>query len=171
MITNRLSRSAILIAGLAAAVMVTAVSAQRGGGGGGASNLQVGGDTGRKLSRLELMTKALALDDDQTKQFKAAFDEGQKNAAPIKLALVDAHAAIGAAIQGAKGQAEIDKAVLEYANQSAAMTSVEVKSLAAAMKSLKPEQLANEKGVDSILGMLHGIFLGKWDSVPDGKTY
>jgi hypothetical protein len=51
------------------------------------------------------------------------------------------------------------------------MTSVEVKSLAAAMKSLRPEQLANQRAIDSVLTLVHGMYLGKWDSVPDGKTY
>jgi Spy/CpxP family protein refolding chaperone len=168
MIAGHVSR-VILVAGLAGALVGTAVSAQRGGGGG--ANIQPGGDSGAKASRMELMTKALTLDDEQTRQFRAAFDEGQKNAAPIKLALTQAHVNIGAAIQAAKGQAEIDTAVLEYATQSAAMTSVEVKSLAAAMKSLRPEQLANQKAVDSVLTLVHGMYLGKWDSVPDGKTY
>jgi len=169
MIVARVSK-AILAVSLVAVVIGRAVSAQRVGGGGG-GNIQVGGDSGAKASRMELMIKAFALDDEQTKQFRAAFDEGQKSAAPIKLGLTQAHTDIGAAIQGAKGQGEIDKAVLEYATQSAAMTSVEVKSLAAAMKSLRPEQLANQRAIDSVLTLVHGMYLGKWDSVPDGKTY
>jgi Spy/CpxP family protein refolding chaperone len=166
MIAARIPK-AILVACVVAAVAGTAISAQRGGGG----NVQAGGSSGAKAARMELMVKAFTLDDEQTKQFRAAFDEGQKNAAPIKLALTAAHTAIGTAIQSAKGQPEIDKAVLEYATQSAAMTSVEVKSLAAAMKSLRAEQLANPRAIDSVLTLVHGMFLGKWDTVPDGKTY
>jgi hypothetical protein len=158
----------IVVAGLAVALVNPAVSAQKKSG---PPNIQVGGDSGAKASRMELMTKAFTLDDEQARQFRAAFDEGQKNAAPIKLALTQAHAAIGTAIQAAKGQTEIDTAVLEYATQSAAMTAVEVKSLAVAMKSLRPEQLANQKAIDSVLTLVHGMYLGKWDSVPDGKTY
>ena len=167
MIARHLPR-AIILAGMVAAA-ATAVSAQRGRGGGG--DIQVGGDSGHKATRMELVTKAFTLDDEQAKQFRAAFDEGQKNAAPIKAALTQAHAAIGAAIQEGKASAEVDKAVLEYATQSAAMASVEVKSLAAAMKSLRPEQLAKQDAITSVLAMVQGMYLGKWDSVPDGKTY
>jgi Spy/CpxP family protein refolding chaperone len=165
MIARHLGRITILLFA-ACFVAATAVSAQRGGG-----NIQVGGGSGKTLTRMDMMVKAFTLDDDQARQFRAAFDEGQKNAAPIKAALAQAHAAIGAAIQSAKGQAEVDKAVLDYATQSAAMASVEVKSLAAAMKSLRPEQLANQAAVTSALAMVHGMYLDKWDSAPPWKTY
>jgi|SRR5579862_2669067 len=126
-----------------------------------------------KLSRLELMAKAFTLDADQTKAFKDAFDEGEKEATDARAGLITSHTAIGLAIQDAKGQAAIDDAVFAYASQAATMTAIEVKSLAKAMKSLHTEQLANKAATESVLGLLHGIFLdkNKWDIVPEGKTY
>lgn len=171
MIARRLAAAGVVATGLLALLAVAGVSAQRGGGGGGGGAPAGVSPSTTKLSRMEIMAKAFTLDGEQTKAFKAAFDEGQKNAAPVKLALTQAHAAIGAAIQGAKGQAEIDNAVREYATQAAAMTSIEVKALAAAMKSLHADQLEKKSSVDTAFGLLHGMFLGKWDSVPDGKTY
>jgi hypothetical protein len=170
-IAIRTAARSILVSGLVTLVAIPTLSAQRGGGRGGGSEIQPGGTSGAKASRLEIMTKAFTLDADQVKQFRDAFDAGQKEAVPVKLALQQAHAAIGAAIQGAKGQAEIDSAVREYATQAATMNSIEVKSLAAAMKSLHPEQLEKKASVDGAFSLLHGMFLGKWDSVPDGKTY
>jgi Spy/CpxP family protein refolding chaperone len=144
--------------------------AQRGGGGGGMSGAQVGGVP---LTRLETLTADFKLNKDQKKAVKTLLDEAHKNAAPTREALTSSHAAIAAAIAANKGQSEIDAAVKQYAQQAAAMATLEMKALAQLLQQLDPEQRANQAAVRSAFFLMRGIFLDskRWDTVPDARSY
>jgi Spy/CpxP family protein refolding chaperone len=145
--------------------------AQRGGRGGGSSG---GGEFGGfALSRFQILSDGFALTKDQKKSVKALLDDAHKNAAGTRDALLAAHAALGAAITANKGQAEIDAAVKEYAHQAAAMSALEMKTLAQLIEQLDPQQRANQSAVRSAFFLMRGIFLDpkKWDAVPDSRSY
>ena len=124
-------------------------------------------------SRLDTLDVNFKLTKDQKKTIKGILDDAQKNAAPIREGLTKSHAAIAAAVQGNKGQAEIDAAVKSYAEQATAMATLEMKALADVMKVLDAEQRANNAAVSSAFFLLRGAFLDnkRWDDIPDGRMY
>lgn len=166
-------RSLIPIATGAILVMLMAAAAyaQRGGGGGGGMG---GGQMGGfQLSRLDMLTNDFQLTKDQKKNIKALLDDAHKNAAATRDALLNAHAAIGAAIAANKSQADIDAAVKQYGQQAAAMATLEMKALAQLIQQLEVPQRGNQAAVRSAFVLMHGIFLDpkKWDAVPDLRSY
>lgn len=124
-------------------------------------------------SRLDTIDKAFELTKEQKKAVKALLDDAHKNAAATRDGLTKAHAAIGAAVQANKGQAEVDAAVKSYAEQTAVMASHEMKALADLIKLLNDTQRANNAAISSTFFLLRGAFLDpkKWDDVPTGKNY
>lgn len=163
------SSLAILAVGIIVTMVAASADAQRGSGG-GMSGAQVGGF---QLTRLETLTSDFQLTKDQKKAIKALLDDAHKNAAATRDALLNAHAAIGAAITDNKSQAEIDAAVKDYGQQAAAMATLEMKALAQLMQQLVPAQRGNQAAVRSAFVLMHGIFLDakKWDKVPDAQSY
>jgi Spy/CpxP family protein refolding chaperone len=159
----------VTVAGLAAALSGPA-HAQRGSRGGGSS----GGEFGSfPTTRFQILSDGFALTKDQKKSVKTLLDDAHKDAAGTRDALLAAHAAIGAAITANKGQAEIDAAVKEYGRQAAAMSALEMKTLAQLLLQLDPEQRGNQSAVRSAFFLMRGIFLDpkKWDAVPDSRSY
>jgi len=161
--------SRALVGLLAAAVLVAAFPTraftQRTGGGAPATPLE--------QTRLNILESGFKLNKDQKKAVKTILDEAHKSAAPVREALTRTHAAIGAAIQAGKNQADIDAAVNEYAQQSAAMTALEMKALAQVLQALDPEQRGNQQAVRSAFFLMRGIFIDnkRWDDTPDGRSY
>ncbi len=144
------------------------LAAQKGGGRGGMSPSMGGATKGR----LDAMDAAFTLTKDQKTHIKTLMDEASKSAEPIRVALTKTHADIAAAIQANKGQADIDAATKAYAQQSAAMAALEMKTLAAIMKELTDEQKAKTAAVSQTFFALRSAFLSKnWNDIPDGKNY
>jgi Spy/CpxP family protein refolding chaperone len=167
-ITTTKTRRAVLAGCLAVvgtAMTVHITLAQGGGqGGGGADRPMV-----LELSRLETLAQGFKFTKDQKPKVKAILDQAHTSAAPIRDALTKTRAAIAAAIQAGKPQAEIDSAVKDYAAQVTAMTDVETKALADVMMLFTPEQRANTAAVQSAFFMFRGIFIEKkWDIVANG---
>lgn len=163
-------RGSAALVGLLAAVLVVAAFptralTQRGGSGAPPIPLE--------QTRLNVLESGFRLNKDQKKSVKAMLDDAHKSAAPVREALTRTHAAIGAAIQSGKSQADIDAAVNEYAQQAAAMTALEMKALAQVLQALDPEQRGNQQAVRSAFFMMRGIFLDnkRWDDVPDSRGY
>ena len=164
--------SLTLLAGTTIVIAMAATPrAQRGGGGGG--GMPPGQFGGFQLNRLEILTADFQLTKDQKKAVKALLDDAHKGAAATREALITAHAAIGAAIAGNKGQAEIDAAVKQYGQQAAAMATLEMKTLGQLMLQLDVPQRGNQAAVRSAFVLMRGIFLvaKKWDAVPDSRSY
>jgi Spy/CpxP family protein refolding chaperone len=158
----------LIAAGLALCLSIVVVSAQRGGGGGGAPQ----GVSAPTPNRLDILTATFTLDKNQSNQIKAIMDTAVKGAEPIRQQLTATYTALAAAIQTSKPAAEIDTAVKAYAAQATAMVNAETKALAQVAKTLTPTQRENVAGMDTAFNMFHGIFLnGKWNIIPDGKTY
>jgi Spy/CpxP family protein refolding chaperone len=167
-------RTSLAILATILLTMTAQPSAQRGGGGGGGRGGSGGGEFGGyKLSRLEILTNDFGLNKDQKKAVKAMLDDVHKAAAPTREGLLNAHAAIGAAIAANKGQAEIDAAVKQYGQQAAAMATLEMKTLAQLMTQLEPAQRGNGSAIRSAFFLLRGAFLDpkKWDSPPGAQGY
>jgi Spy/CpxP family protein refolding chaperone len=149
-------------------LLTSGLQAQRGGRGGGGVE---GG--AYQFSRLEVLANSFSLTKDQKKAVKTLLDDAHKAAAPTRDALASSHAAIATAIAANKGQAEIDAAVKQYAQQAAAMASLEMKALAQMLTQLDPEQRTNGAAVRTAFFLMRGIFLDdkKWDAVPDARSY
>ena len=167
-------RSARLIVGgllavLSVATLPAAASAQRGGGGRGGG----GGAPAFQPTRMETLEADFKLTKDQKKAVKTILDDAHKSAAPIREALNRTRGAIAAAIQANKAQAEIDTAINEYGQQAAAMTTLEMKSLAQVLQALAPDQRGNQNALRSAFFLMRGAFLDnkKWDETPDGRGY
>ena len=165
-------RSSLALFAATILLITTAASpqAQSGGRGGGAPGAAVGG---YQFTRLEILTADFQLNKDQKKAVKALLDDAHKGAAATREGLLNAHAAIGAAIAANKGQAEIDAAVKQYGQQAAAMATLEMKALAQLVQQLDVTQRGNQAAVRSAFLLMHGIFLDakKWDAVPDSRSY
>ena len=161
----------LIASGLLLTTLVLPAAAQRGGGGRGAGAGDGGGPTTLEFSRLEILTQAFKLTKDQRDKVRALFDAAHKDAAPIRDGLARSRAAITAAIQGGKGQSDVDQAVKDYAAQATAMTALEMTALGRVLKTLEPAQAANSAGVQNAFFMVRGMFLskGKWDVIPDGS--
>ena len=171
MIASYRARSVLIglvLSVLGAAAFPGVALAQRGGGGRGS-----GGSAPSDLTRLETLEAGFKLTKDQKSTVKKILDDAHKNAAPVRDALTKARAAITAAIQANKPQADIDAAVGSYAEQAAAMTALEMKALAQVLQAREAGQRANAAGVQSAFFLMRGIFLDskKWDDVPDGRGY
>jgi Spy/CpxP family protein refolding chaperone len=156
---------------LAVTLSATSAFAQRGGGGGGGGGGNMGFDTSLQ-TRLDLLTTWFTLDKDQKKAVKTLMDDAYKSAAPMRAGLAKARLALGTAVQNGAAQAEIDAAAAAYGAQATAMTSLEMKTLAALLKSVTPEQ-RRANAVQNAFYLMRGAFLNdkKWDEVPDGKLY
>lgn len=160
------------IFGACAAVVVAAtlaapIFAQRGGGRGG------GGSVTFQLTRLEILAAGFNLNKDQKRAVKTILDDAHKSAAPVREGLTRTRAAIAAAIQASKEQSEIDRAISDYAEQAAAMTVLEMTTLAQVIQTLDHAQRGNSAGIRSAFFLMRGIFLDKkrWDDVPDSRSY
>jgi Spy/CpxP family protein refolding chaperone len=118
------------------------------------------------------MEADFTLTKDQKKAIKTLFDDAYKTAEPVRDALAKAHASLGAAIQAKKDQTEIDAAIKSYAEQAAAMTSIEIKALADMLKTLTEQQRSNNAAVSRAFFLMRGAFLEKkWDDIPTGHLY
>jgi len=150
-------------------LLSSAIVAQRGGRGGGGG----GGGMVAASNRLDILTTVFTLDKDQKNKVKTILDDGYKSAAPIRGQLTTARAAIAAAIQASKPQAEIDKLVHDYAAQVTAMTSAEMKSLADITRGLNEDQKTNTSAMQSALYLMRGMYINdkKWNITPDGRGY
>lgn len=163
-------RGSAALVGLLAALLVVAAFptralTQRGGSGAPPIPLE--------QTRLNVLESGFRLNKDQKKSVKAMLDDAHKSAAPVREALTRTHAAIGAAIQSGKSQADIDAAVNEYAQEAAAMTALEMKALAQVLQALDLEQRGNQQAVRSAFFLMRGIFIDnkRWDDTPDGRSY
>ena len=87
--------------------------------------------------------------------------------------MIRTRAAIAAAIQAGKEQTEVDRATSDYAEQAAAMTALEMTTLAQVIQTLDQDQRGNSSGIRSAFFLMRGIFLDKkrWDDVPDSRSY
>ena len=172
MIARRETTRAILglFLALVAGMLLTTISAQRGAGGRSGSG---GGGAAPQFTRLEILETGFKFTKDQKKAVKTILDDAHKSAAPIREALTRTRGAIAAAIQANKPQPEIDAAVNHYAEPAAAMTALEMKSLAQMLQALDKDQRANAAGVRSAFFLMRGIFLDnkRWDDIPDSRSY
>ena len=159
----------VLVALALGAVLV----AQRGGGRGRSGGETADGAEVYPPTRLQILETAFRLKKDQKKAIKAIMDEAHKSAAPIREGLISTRAAIAAAVEGNKSQAEIDAGVNDYAGQAAAMTAIEMKALAQVVQVLDAEQRGNAAGIRSAFFLMRGMFLDnkRWDDVPDNRGY
>jgi len=140
--------------------------AQRGGRGGGQASGPV------YLTRFEILRSALKLDKTQEKPIQTILDASGKEAAPIRDQMTKTRAGVAAAAMAGKPQPEIDAAVTSYADQTAAMAALEMKSLSQVVDSLTKEQMANAGGIQTAFYLMRGMFLDKnWDDIPGARSY
>jgi hypothetical protein len=153
----------ILFAGLLTA---TLIFAQRGGGGGRGGgrggDMSGGGFGGGVTSKLDRLAESLKLSKDQKKDVKTAFDEAQKEAAPLNDQMLKARQAIGDAVASAKSQDDIAKACSAEAQLEAQMTVLEVHAFAKAFETLDSDQ---KQRAGMLFQMMRGLFSNKnWNS-------
>jgi len=141
----------ILLAGLLASTMLFA---QRGGGGGGSrgggSNVpNVGFGSTTPFDRV---SDALKLTKDQKKDFKAAMDDGQKQATPIHEEILKTRQQIADAVAGGKSSEELVKneGLLE-----AQMAEIEMRAFAKVAETLEEDQ---KPRAGMLFQMMRGIF-------------
>ena len=123
-------------------------------------------------SRLVALEKSFELTKDQKNSIKLLMDTAHKDAAPIRDGLLKTHAALGAAVQANKDQAEIDAAAKAYAEQAAAMAGAEMKALTDVMKLLTDAQRGNSAAISAAFFSFRGAFLDNkhWDDVPESRV-
>uniref|UniRef100_Q01XX6 Periplasmic heavy metal sensor n=1 Tax=Solibacter usitatus (strain Ellin6076) TaxID=234267 RepID=Q01XX6_SOLUE len=148
----------ILLTGLLAS---TLVFAQRGGGGGGSRgggsnmpNIGFGGGT-----PFDKVSDALKLSKDQKKDFKAAMDEGQKQATPVHEEILKTRQQIAEAVAGGKSSEELVKneGVLE-----AQMAEIEMRAFAKVAETLEEDQ---KPRAGMLFQMMRGFFAKKnWNT-------
>lgn len=134
--------------------------------------------TGRDLpptNRLDILAVSLGLTKEQKDTVKTQLDAEHKSAAPVRARLLSTRAAIVAAIQATKPQADIDAAAAAYAAEVTAMTQLEVKALAEVLAMLTPDQQtrARTNGIRTPFFLFRGIFLDdrRWNTAPAASGY
>jgi hypothetical protein len=118
------------------------------------------------FSRLESLEQNFKLDGEKKKAVKAVLDEASKSAAPVRDALLKAHAALGEAVKGGT-QTAIDAAAQAYGQQAAAMARIEMDAIGKVLSIADPE-LQNSQAIQAAFFMARGMFLkNKWDEIPE----
>jgi len=160
----------VVVASLAATLAVTGTAVVRAQGRGGRGGGGFSGPSTDVRSRMEILTDTFQLDKDQRKAMKATLDEAYKEGAPIRAALKKAREGLFLAVKNGQ-QAELDKAVDEYAAQATAMTDLEMRTLAHILSPLRAEQRA--QGTMGAFYLMRSMFLDdkKWDEIPKVKEY
>ncbi len=150
---NRLSLILAVTCGIIGAA-APALEAQRGGA--------------FPYSRLESLEENFKLTGDQKKTVKATLDEAHKNAAPVRRALLETHAALGDAVQTGKSPDEISAAARAYAEQASNMARIEMEAMAKVLTIADPD-LKNPTAIQAAFFMARGMFLknNKWDEIPE----
>jgi len=122
-------------------------------------------------TRLQVLTDAFSLDKDQKNEVKILMDGAYKTAAPLRADLTKTRQGLAQAVIGAKPEAEIAAATKAYGAAAAAMTALEMKTLAQMLAMLKPPQ--RDAGLQEVFYMMRGALQGdkKWDETPDQITY
>jgi hypothetical protein len=140
--------------------------AQRGGRGRGAPSMAP-----QRLSRLEILTNALALDRDQKNTARTILDAAFKAAAPIRTDMAASRDAITAAMTTGGAPEDVTAAIRVYARHATAMTALEMQTLAKILAPLTPAQ--KKGGTATAFFLMRGIFLNdrRWDEVPTGRMY
>jgi hypothetical protein len=121
-------------------------------------------------SRLEILTDIFGLERDARNAVRATLDAAHKSAAPIRAELAKTRAALAAA--AATGTpADLTAAARAYAEQSAAMTALEMKALAGLLEPMTPEQ--KKQGTAAAFYLMRGSFIDdrRWDVIPTGRSY
>ena len=153
---------------LALVLMSGSALVAQGRGAGADGGGPAGGPVNR--TRLQVLTDAFTLDKTQKQHVKEMMDAAFKGAAPQRADLVTTRTALGQALAGAKPDAEIAAAVKAYSEAAAAMTAVEMKTLAAILAAVSQEQ--RTAGTNEAFYMMRGALAGKkWDQTPDSITY
>jgi uncharacterized membrane protein len=139
----------------------TLVFAQRGGGGGGSrgggANVPNIGFSG--ATPFDRVSDALKMTKDQKKDFKAAMDDGQKEATPVHEQILKSRQAIADAVAAGKSQDDLVKAegVLE-----AQMAEIEMRAFVKVTESLEEDQ---KPRAGMLFAMMRGIFSKKnWNT-------
>lgn len=164
LLNRRLFQVGLVLAILTATAGVARSQGRRGGGGRG------GGEAGPDLrSRMELLTDALTLTGDQKTAIKDRLDAAHKAAAPIRAELAAARAALATAAEQPGG--DVAAASRAYADAAAAMTELEMRTLAELLATVTPEQ--KKQGTAAAFYIFRGMFLDdkKWNEMPRGKNY
>jgi hypothetical protein len=149
-------RKVLLIGILAVAVGF----AQRGGGGGGRGGGDMGASMGMRgpMNRLDMIANMFTLEKEQKKDLKTAFDESQKEAAPLRDQLSKSRLAIGDGVQAGKTGADLEGLLKANAALEAEMSAIEAKAFVKFFKMLTKEQQAK---AGAVFMMMKGMFAGK----------
>ncbi len=126
----------------------------RGGGGGG--YIPSAGPS--RKSRMESLSEMLSLNKEQKKEVKAAMDDGQKEATPLREQMLKVREQLAEVIAAGKGQDEINAAVKSCAALQSEMAVVELKTFARIYSVLDREQKAK---TGPVFQMMTGAFLTK----------
>jgi hypothetical protein len=150
---------------VAAAVIMSSGAAIAQRGGGGAPGMPGGAFP---LSRLESLQEGFKLDGDKKKAVKEILDAAHTSAGPAREALLSAHAALGAAVQGGAAQDAVDAAARAYGEQAAAMARIEMDAIAKVIAIADPG-LENPPAIQAAFFMARGMFLksSKWNEIPE----
>jgi Spy/CpxP family protein refolding chaperone len=143
-----------------------------------AQDLEAPTPTGRDLpptNRLDILAVSLGLTKEQKETAKARLDAAHEGAAAVRTRLHATRAAIVAAVQAGRPQADIDAAVATHAAEITAMTQLEVRALAEVLAMLTPEQQAKARtaGIRTPFFLFRGIFLDdrRWNVEPATSGY
>jgi len=151
----------ILLAGLLAATLIFAQGRKSGGGGGRGGDMSPQGNFG-PTSRLDRIADNLKLSKDQKKDLKAAFDEAQKEAAPVNEQMLKARLAIGEAVAAGKSTDEVAKACDAEGQLESQMAVIEIRAFAKAVEGFDNDQ---KQRAGMLFQMMRGLFANKnWNS-------
>ena len=122
-------------------------------------------------TRLQVLTDAFSLDKDQKNEVKIVMDGAYKAAAPLRADLKKTRLALAQTVIDSKPEADVTAATKAYGTAAAAMTALEMKTLAQILAMLKPEQ--RDAGLQEVFYMMRSSLSGekKWDETPDQITY
>ena len=155
----------LLVAGL----LCASVALAQGGGGGSRNRNNNNGDMGPQTgppsaSRFDNIASTLNLNKDQKKSVKAIFDDGAKEAAPLRDQLSKSRIVVGEAITANKSQDELKAVAKTSSDLAAQLSQLEIKAFAKMFAALDDDQKKDMRGLGHALSLVNGMYhLKNWN--------
>ena len=152
-----------------ASLLCAGVALAQGGGGGSRGRNNSNGDMGPQMappsaSRFDNIAGALNLNKDQKKTIRAIFDDGAKEAAPLRDQLSKSRIVVGEAITANKSEDELKQVAKTSSDFAAQLSQLEIKTFVKMFAALDDEQKKNMRGLGHVLSLVNGMYhLKNWN--------
>jgi Heavy-metal resistance len=153
----------LLVAGLLCASVALAQGMGGSGGGYGGKKGSGGGDMGPQMgppstNRFDNIANTLKLNKDQKKTVRTIFEDGAKEAAPVRDQMSKSRIAVGEAITANKSEDELKQIAKTSSDLAAQLSQLEIKAFAKVFAALDDDQKKDMRGLGHALSLVNGMY-------------